>query len=645
MEHTLYFTIATAGHVDHGKTSVLRALTGIDPDRLKEEKLRQMTTDLGFAHLKFSDASIILGFIDVPGHGKFLKNMLAGVGGIDMALLVVAGDEGPMPQTKAHVKILSLLGVTKALVVMTKIDISSEQQQETAEKKIDALLARYKVQKLELVKVACPSKQGFDALKASLKSVVSSQIARESNVDSLPLYVPIDRVFSKAGYGVVITGTLVRGTVSVGDAVFVEPGKLKSRVRGLETFGQQLQTARAGQRLAVNLSFREHTSLARGQSIVATEAEPNTSLIVNLIRTADAEDNKLDNVLPGQMVRLYHGTAECAGDVRWVETIATESGEIELVAQIAMNEPLVSEPGDRFVLRYGDDGIAGGIILSTARPRWLTRPKLLDLCARLLENDYPGAVAHFLDACPQRIVQTETLNMILPVEMRNQVVERMQADRLIVRLATFLATTASIEVLSKKLLDQLAKVSGNEHDTSKQGNLEAVRGKVMPGIDRSAFQAFVKDLSERGAIARTGDVLSLPKTQVSPKQKSEDSAKMEETITSILGQHLCLEIEELAKQCGRDAKHVTSVLNQMSKDGKAEVVNYEYASSIDTINGAHKKLAQIWQRRKEISPADFRDELGTTRKYAMALLAYFDDHGITRRVGNSRVLLKNPKAD
>jgi selenocysteine-specific elongation factor len=177
VNRTLYFTIATAGHVDHGKTSVLRALTGIDPDRLKEEKLRQMTTDLGFAHLNLPDAragvDFVAGFIDVPGHGKFLKNMLAGVGGIDMALLVVASDEGPMPQTVAHVKILSLLGVKKALVVLTKIDMTTAEMQSDAERRVDELLSRYGVQKLDVVKVACPSATGFAELKNRLKRLWS----------------------------------------------------------------------------------------------------------------------------------------------------------------------------------------------------------------------------------------------------------------------------------------------------------------------------------------------------------------------------------------------------------------------------------------------------------------------------------------
>ena len=249
MTRTIYFTVATAGHVDHGKTSVLRALTGIDPDRLKEEKLRQMTTDLGFAHLTVTDRNgdeMVIGFIDVPGHGKFLKNMLAGVGGIDMALLVVAADEGPMPQTEAHVKILSLLAVKRALVVLTKTDVVDETMQADALTRVESLLLNYGVESLGVVKVACPQKKGFDDLSNKLRDLLSVRNSHSVNPNGAAIYLPIDRVFTKAGYGLVVTGTLVRGTVKVGDSVFIQPGKLRARVRGLETFGRTLSKRTPG---------------------------------------------------------------------------------------------------------------------------------------------------------------------------------------------------------------------------------------------------------------------------------------------------------------------------------------------------------------------------------------------------------------
>ena len=221
----LYFTVATAGHVDHGKTSVLRCLTGIDPDRLKEEKQRQMTTDLGFAHLNLpsgneSSPDIVVGFIDVPGHGKFLKNMLAGVGGIHMALLVVAADEGPMPQTVRHVKILSLLGIRQAVVVLTKIDVAPPARQTEVTEKVRSLLETYGLECLDIVPVSCTQVKGFDQLRQCLKKSLSHVEPPPSLSGAL---LPIDRVFSKSGYGVVITGTLVRGSLAVGTRSRLSP--------------------------------------------------------------------------------------------------------------------------------------------------------------------------------------------------------------------------------------------------------------------------------------------------------------------------------------------------------------------------------------------------------------------------------------
>jgi selenocysteine-specific elongation factor len=652
LSRTLYFTISTAGHVDHGKTSVLRALTGIDPDRLKEEKLRQMTTDLGFAHLNLPnalpDTEFVVGFVDVPGHGKFLKNMLAGVGGIDMALLVVAADEGPMPQTIAHVKILSLLGVRKALVVLTKVDVAGEPMQQQALKRIDELLQRYSVEKIGVVPVACPTQKGFEELKQKLRDVLAAgAVQRHTGIDKEPVYLPIDRVFSKSGYGMVITGTLVRGTVNVGDSLFVEPGGLKPRVRGLETFGHQLQTATAGQRLAINLTFREHTSLARGQTILGEMLQPANTLLVQFDKTPDGDDKNLEKTLPGQPIRLYHGTSECPGDVRWVETVKADGAGEQLLGQIGLAEAVVAEPGDRFVVRHGDEGITGGVILFNSRPRWLTRPKLLELSAALLSRQYKKAVAQFLDACPQRTVRQEAVYSLLPRSIRNSIIEELISEATTIRLTTHLVTKESMQVLTTKLAKEIAREAATADDTSKQGSMERMRAKVLPGVERTVFQALIKELSDTGKIIRKGDQLTLPDlaAAAAARDKPQARSELENKVMMILCQHLCLEIEELAKQLNVDKKQVTKAIHDLAKDHKAAIVNYEFASTYEKIQFAHNKLVEVWDSKKEITPADFRDAVETTRKYAMALLAYFDDNGITRRTTTSRALLKKPKAD
>lgn len=272
----VYFTVATAGHVDHGKTSLLRALTGIDPDRLKEEKLRGLTTDLGFAHLSLKSddgsATTKIGFVDVPGHGKFLKNMLAGVGGIDMALLVVAADEGPMPQTDQHAKILALLGVKNVLLIVTKIDLASVEEQQSAALAAQKMLAKYDLICVNSIFVSSTTKRGLDEIVPALLIGLKNVVDRTERLDS-PVYLPIDRVFTKTGYGTVVTGTLVRGTLDVGSNVLVEPGSLSARIRGMESFGKSINKAHAGQRLAINLVLKQTKPLERGQALFL--APPN----------------------------------------------------------------------------------------------------------------------------------------------------------------------------------------------------------------------------------------------------------------------------------------------------------------------------------------------------------------------------------
>lgn len=304
----LYFTLATAGHVDHGKTSVLRALTGIDPDRLKEEKERQMTIDLGFAHMRVSreevqnsgalqaqkfaeglgdsltpTSELVVGFVDVPGHGKFLKNMLAGVGGMDMALLVVAADEGVMPQTVQHVKILTLLGVRECILVINKIDLADQDQRELATTETEEFLERFGIKVLETIPFSCASDATTHALRAAIVKHVLSIPVRNRKQDSsgkaLPSFLSVDRVFSKAGHGAVVTGTLTRGTIKIGDEIHVQPGSVGGRVRGLQTFNHKLEKAQPGQRLAINLALKENKPLERGHAVVGDDTAAVDTLI------------------------------------------------------------------------------------------------------------------------------------------------------------------------------------------------------------------------------------------------------------------------------------------------------------------------------------------------------------------------------
>lgn len=684
----IYFTVSTAGHVDHGKTSLLRALTGIDPDRLKEEKERQMTTDLGFAHLRVSasksgiDREVVVGFVDVPGHGKFLKNMLAGVGGLDMALLVVAADEGPMPQTIQHVKILSLLGTRKCLAVITKTDVVGESRQDEVTEEVRRLLATFEIDCVGAVGVSSTKRVGLDQLQETLVtqlialpdrelrhvrtkgSIVEPQTRSdgersksdgersksdgESGLDEPSLnaaFLPIDRVFSKSGYGVVITGTLVRGSMTPNQSLFIEPGGIKARVRGLETFNKSIKLAVAGQRLAVNLALKDNKTLERGQVLMGAPVSTTTMLIVQLEQFAD-EQSQLDSKdLQNQQIRLYHGTAECAGHIRWVESVPGESAtKFIYIGQIALSDPLVAEPDDRFVVRLGDEGIIGGTILLTARPRWLTRQKLDEFWELKQKRKTFELIQFYVNASPQKLLQRSALGSFLRYAAADEIVERMAAEHRLVRLGDHITTPEGSADLEARFLKALTKGTAAPDTAAHEQadvSLEHIRSKSLFGMDRNAFQQLIKNLTDSGKIVRKGDRVALPGLQASPETVS-DLARNGEKIETILAEHLCLELDEIARLAGFDKKKMSATMKYLAEHDRAHIVGYEFASNRESLNKAHQVLADLWAEKRDIAPGDFRERLGVSRKYAMALLAHFDDKLITRRMSAGRVLLKAP---
>ncbi|MCC7532224.1 MAG: selenocysteine-specific translation elongation factor [Candidatus Melainabacteria bacterium] len=652
---TLYFTVSTAGHVDHGKTSLLRGLTGIDPDRLKEEKARQMTTDLGFAHLRLPaqtvkqsrpkvDTDIVVSFVDVPGHGKFLKNMLAGVGGLDMALLVVAADEGPMPQTEQHAKILSALGISRVLLVVTKCDMASPAQLSDAVARSKELLQQVELTLVDVAEVSNVTKSGFpDLIEKLINALVDAGERESARLNAAP-FLPIDRVFSIVGYGVVVTGTLVKGAISQGDNLLIEPGNIKARVRGLETFNTSVASATAGQRLAINFSLKEGKALARGQVVVGEQCSPTSTLIVEIGQPGvKLEENFREHVL-GQPARIYHGTAECQGAVRWMEDLPAEpTGKRSFIAQITLFDPLIAEPGDRFVLRYGDEGLAGGKILITARPRWITRERLVSLAKLLAANSKKEAALEFLKANPQGLLADAAFGCLLPPLLLPVIISELIDSQKLARLSSFVLSPETRKNLFDRLVAEVenAAKTGSESPTDVRNSQEALRNKVLAGLDRTAFQEIVREAIEKKLVTRQSEKLLPAKEEL--LQAPDEVKDLADKVLPILKEHICLELEELAKQTGTDKRKVQVALQHLSKEGKASVVAHDFACTTESIDAAHKQLSKIFRAKKDIAPGDFREAVGTSRKYAMALLSYFDDRAITRRVQNGRVLLKYPK--
>ena len=597
-----------------------------------------MTTDLGFVHLMLPP-DLGIGFIDVPGHGKFLKNMLAGVGAIDMALLVVAADEGPMPQTHQHLKIVSLLGVARALVAITKCDLVSEARIEAVAGQVCDLVRAAGLEASGCVRLSSSTGQGFERVREVLAQCLDRPPERSGDGAA---FLAVDRAFTKSGFGTVVTGTLVRGSLRTGDQVFIEPGDVKARIRRLESLGRPVETAGPGQRVALNLVVKEGKQLARGQVISGRALSPASSLVVSISGWHDRDGADLRERLKDREVRFYHGTAESRARIGWVELLPAESAmHGQAVGQLSLVVPVVAEPGDRYVLRVGDDIIYGGTILLRERPRWLSRARVVDVAAGLLAGSYRTALMSFLTACPQRALKEARLERLLPERVRQSTVDEMVSRGDVVRLGGLLLASAACKELSARLVAEIALSGGDRMNRDQALSMEHLRTKTFPALDRTAFQALVQQLIDAGTVVRKGDRLMLPE-QSQPPVDDPARARLREQIGKILASNLCLEIDEIARLAGVPPRQARAAVEQLAGSKQAFIVDYEYAASASSLRKAHAVLAEMWQDKREIAPGAFRERLGTSRKYAMALLAFFDDHQITRRLAAGRVLIKRP---
>ena len=360
MKHVI---IGTAGHVDHGKTMLIKALTGIDTDRLIEEKKRGITIELGFAHIEFDDHTQA-GIIDVPGHEKFIKNMLAGAGGIDLAMLVVAADEGFMPQTVEHLDILTLLGIRDGVVVITKTDMVDEEWVEIVREDIAAHVKGTFLEGKPVLPVSAYTGQGIPELKKELQQRVSRVAVRN---EQIPFRLPVDRVFSKDGFGTVVTGTMIEGNLSVGDPVELMPSGQRAKVRTLQVHNHSVEQAYAGQRVAVNLAGLRRDAVVRGDTL----CKPDTLRLSRMldVRLTDLKDSHriIEN---GSPVHFYHGAAAHIAKVVLLEQDTLEPGQSGF-AQLRFTEPVAVKRGDRFVIRFYSpmETIGGGVILDDCPPR------------------------------------------------------------------------------------------------------------------------------------------------------------------------------------------------------------------------------------------------------------------------------------
>lgn len=619
--------LGTAGHVDHGKTTLIRALTGVDTDRLIEEKRRGLTIDLGFAPFELPSGHIA-SVVDVPGHERFLKNMLAGVTGMDLVLLVVAADDGVMPQTREHLEILSLLHVRRGLVVLTKTDLVDPDLLALARMEIGEALAGTFLEGAPILPVSAQTGTGLRELVAEIDRIASSLQPRPADT---PFRLPIDRVFVKQGFGTIVTGTLFSGTLREGDPIEIQPSALASRVRGLQVHGGARDHAVAGQRVAINLAGIERSDLGRGDWVLPPGTfHPSQVLDVSL--------ELLGHVLPLEhrtRIRLHHGTAEVIGRVHLLDTEVLSPGE-KTYAQLILEEPVVADFGDRFVLRLYSPmaTIGGGTILNPRSQRarrhqdGVLRP--LEAAAEGRWRDY--AAYRLLEASSPGMTRAE-LAAKLPHGAGRSAIDSLLADATATMRHDRLIHKAARGAQEGKVLEAIAQA----HTTApwRVGVPREVL-QTRTQMPLKALLPLLEELSANGELKATGRLWALASWDPKPDAIQHQASAVMRTR---LQQARFLSEADVMADLALPPAILKDLLEDLLESGAGFKLGQGMLTSAEALSEAMSTLRRHFSQDPQLSASQARELLETNRKAIIPLLEYMDAMGFTKRQGDARVLV------
>ncbi|HVG29971.1 MAG TPA: selenocysteine-specific translation elongation factor [Pyrinomonadaceae bacterium] len=634
--------VGTAGHIDHGKTSLVRALTGVDADRLPEEKRRGITIDLGFAELDLDDARV--GFVDVPGHERFVKNMLAGAHGIDCVALVVAADEGVMPQTREHFDITRLLGVASGLVVVTKTDAVEDEFVELVRAEVEELVKGSFLEGAPVVAVSSRTGAGLDELKQTLREIAARAPARSA--DSVAL-LHVDRSFTVRGFGAVATGTLVAGEISEGDELELLPAGVRARVRGVQVHGRGVGRARAGQRTAINLGGVEASQVARGMTLApAGRLRPTQVIDASVEVLADA----VRPLRSRSRVRVHLGTAEVLARVQALEAAGEISAGARGFAQLRLETPVVALPGERFILRsYSPQRtVAGGVVLDAFAPKHRGRERAAarERLSALDGADAPQRLAIFVNAAGERGLTRADL--AARTGWRDEVLDAALAEgkrrETIVDAEGVLVAREILEGLSAAAVRE---VEAHHRREPLQRGLarETLRERVFAHVGGEVFRAALARAAREGSLAAERDVVRAAGHSL---ELSPADTRLRESLLQVY-RDTALEAptpdEAFARASAgakHDREHARKILQLLIDDGTLARVSADLFIHRDALAGLVERLrayASAHEPERLIDVATFKDLAGVSRKYAIPLLEYFDRERVTRRAGDRRLIL------
>ena len=620
--------IGTAGHIDHGKTTLIKALSGIETDTTQEEKDRGMSINLGFAYFDLPSGKRC-GVVDVPGHERFIKNMLAGVSGINLVLLLVDSREGIMPQTKEHIDILTLLGIENYIIVMTKIDLVEEEYRELVKEDIQEFISGTVLENSPIIEVDSISKKGLDTLLATIDKKTEDIAAKNVEKNAR---INIDRSFQVKGFGTVVTGTLTEGVINVGDELVIYPKEVKAKVRNIQVHSKDVETAYAGQRTAINLANIKFDDVKRGDTLATAGSLTKTYMLDTEIKLINDERANLEL---WDRVRVYIGTEEVMARVVPLGTDLLKAGESSF-AQLRLEEEIAVKNYDKFIIRtYSPMITIGGGVILDANPKKHSRfnEEVIEKLKVQLEGNTTDLIANYLLSHTDYLNSKE--NILKELQLPKEEVEESLTQ--LVENTTIYET--KLGYIHKKkydeVLEKLKKLLSDYHN----------RYKLKVGIPKievlSKFKISQKEMLELldlfilnneirlegNLVAEKDFVVNYDKKQLAEKERIEKAL--------LDGGFTPPSVKELTNGEKANVELLESLIDNTVVRLDADLVLHE-----KVFKDAVQKVEEHCKKNNQIGLAEFRDMTGSSRKYSMAILEYMDKIGITRRLDNYRVLVK-----
>ena len=628
--------IGTAGHIDHGKTALVRALTGVDTDRLPEEKARGITLDLGYAYQP-SAGGEILGFVDVPGHERLVHTMVAGAAGIDYVMLVVAADDGPMPQTREHLQVLDLLGLDRGLIALTKIDRVPPERVAAVQAEVRQLLHGSGLAAAPVFALNALSGEGVPALKAHLEAIAAESPERRGGGR---FRLAVDRSFSIAGAGTVVTGIALDGRVRVGDRLLSSPAGREVRVRGIHAQGRPAEEGRAGQRCALNLADLHRDDIGRGDLVLEPALHLPTRRLDVRLRVLPSEAGPLRHWTP---VHCHLGTAHGTGRVAVLDGEAIAPGSTGL-AQLVLDADVAALRGDRFILRdqSARRTLAGGWVLDPEPPaRGRRRPARLALLTALTERDPVRAAAAALELTEQGLSLGRLVcHWNLDGRQAAAIADLPGCERVEAPDGPLLFARVHWQALERRVLDALAQAHAQRPDELGPDR-ERLRRGACPALDRPAFAGLLDGLTAAGLAARTGPWVHLPGHAV--RLVAADETLWQTGIRPLLEAQPFQppRVRDLARALDQDEDGTRQLLKRLVGMGEVYRVAHDHYFTRAAVADLSVIALRLTETDGEARAAAFRDAIGTGRKLAIQVLEFFDRIGYSRRIGEGHRVFRD----